>query len=415
MDAVYRSDPITASSPKVGRERALEPSFFFEDRPAERARLRRTARFALIGDLSQCYSSIYTHSLSWALAGKAREKASLRTRTPVPGDELDRSSRNLQLGQTKGMPIGPDSSLAFAELVLAAVDIEMAAKIASHWHTTLPALRITDDLEYFASSRTEAEDALLAWEMAAASFELQVSPAKTRTIELPTALTDHWPIALQQFTSRSKPLQIANDLTAYVSIANEMAGRNSRSAVSGYAIQRTNSLPSVFTEAAAWSVHFNLLLVSVIVAPADLRYLADVLQRAATAGLPLDKDALAGTLQEIVSYHAPLEHGAEVSWALFIMHEHAIPLSSANATKVAGMFDNVSLLLLQCLNAKGIVDGDRPDLSEAITRAESSGVACSSDWRLAYEMSARNWCNPAEMRNDPWLGPMLDAGVAFLT
>src|SRR3546814_11832432 len=69
-------------------------------------------------DSTRVYPSIYTHSIAWAILGKAHVKASHHT-TAFKGhfaNHLDKAVGAGQEGQTIGIPIGPDTSRIIAEL-----------------------------------------------------------------------------------------------------------------------------------------------------------------------------------------------------------------------------------------------------------------------------------------------------------
>src|SRR6266481_4892132 len=93
-----------------------------------RIRLTRLSRFAycLVADVSRCYYSIYSHSIPWALHGKAASKADSNPQSvTIFGNRLDYTVRQAQSRQTMGIPVGPDSSKIIAELVMSAVDKRM--------------------------------------------------------------------------------------------------------------------------------------------------------------------------------------------------------------------------------------------------------------------------------------------------
>src|SRR6266851_4721918 len=111
----FRRASFSASVPIVRRtilDRAIVPRL--SHRVLSRLRARRFVgtRYFLRTDINQFYSSIYTHSVPWALHGKAIAKANIGT---TAADAIDRAFRNQQGGQTVGIPIGPDCSLVAAE------------------------------------------------------------------------------------------------------------------------------------------------------------------------------------------------------------------------------------------------------------------------------------------------------------
>ena len=103
--------PYSSTTPAelAGIDRAIGFKFHRADHDALRAERRTTARFALIADIVSFYPSIYTHSIPWALHGKAFAKAN-RGELHL-GNRLDKHVRNGQDGQTVGLPVGPDTSL----------------------------------------------------------------------------------------------------------------------------------------------------------------------------------------------------------------------------------------------------------------------------------------------------------------
>src|SRR5690606_16287800 len=98
------------------------------DRPLHRARVRANGRFLVKADIQRFFPSIYTHSLPWALMGKANAKQMLTNKT-LKGtwqDQLDMFVRSTANNQTVGIPIGPDTSRLLAEVILSSVDVGLS-------------------------------------------------------------------------------------------------------------------------------------------------------------------------------------------------------------------------------------------------------------------------------------------------
>jgi len=177
----FRRAAFSASSPIVRRtvlDRALVPRLSHRMLPRLRARRFVGCRYFLHTDINQFYPSIYTHSIPWALHGKAFAKANMNQ---TQGDLIDRALRNQQDGQTVGIPIGPDSSLVVAEVVLTAVDLAIAARRPRGF-------RLIDDYELGFSTLADAEQALMELQGTLAEYELNLNPRKTRIVEGPLPL-----------------------------------------------------------------------------------------------------------------------------------------------------------------------------------------------------------------------------------
>lgn len=72
-------------------------------------------------DIKQCFDSIYTHSISWAIKGKLFSKQEKNNQTSFEAI-LDAVMRNSNWGETNGIPTGSEFSRIFAEIILQAID-----------------------------------------------------------------------------------------------------------------------------------------------------------------------------------------------------------------------------------------------------------------------------------------------------
>ena len=107
-------------------------------------------RFSYDTDIADCYGSIYTHSIAWAVATipvakQDRDKESL-------GNILDAHIRNMQFGQTNGIPQGSVLMDFIAEIVLGYVDSLLTEKINEHGIVDYNILRYRDDYKIFVNS-----------------------------------------------------------------------------------------------------------------------------------------------------------------------------------------------------------------------------------------------------------------------
>ena len=73
-------------------------------------------------DVSSCFDSIYTHSITWATMGQEVSKENIKYLGTTFGGRFDRLIRELNRGETNGIVIGPEFSRVFAEIILQDVD-----------------------------------------------------------------------------------------------------------------------------------------------------------------------------------------------------------------------------------------------------------------------------------------------------
>lgn len=114
--------------------RAAQVSKWWDKIEQESLRKALDYKFMFQTDISNCYPSIYTHSLEWALCpgGRVQVKKERAKRKDYKnlGSEIDFRLRQMNQNQTIGIPQGSALMDFIAEIVLAATDIELTDRLA---------------------------------------------------------------------------------------------------------------------------------------------------------------------------------------------------------------------------------------------------------------------------------------------
>lgn len=137
--------------------RAVQVSNWWDKIEQESLRKSLDYKFMFQTDISNCYPSIYTHSLEWALCpgGRAQVKADRAKGmdTKNLGSEIDFRLRQMNQEQTIGIPQGSVLMDFIAEIVLGATDIELTERIKAELpsNTRFAILRYRDDYRIFAN------------------------------------------------------------------------------------------------------------------------------------------------------------------------------------------------------------------------------------------------------------------------
>lgn len=80
-------------------------------------------------DISNCFDSIYTHSIAWAVYSKEYAKNNLsQTKSTFP-NVFDSLMQQLNYNETNGIVIGPELSRIFAEIILQAIDNDIVSDL----------------------------------------------------------------------------------------------------------------------------------------------------------------------------------------------------------------------------------------------------------------------------------------------
>jgi len=82
-------------------------------------------------DISKCFDSIYTHTISWALFNKAIIKDNIDDSRKTFGGEFDELMQKLNANETNGIVIGSEFSRIFAELILQQIDNDILNNLLS--------------------------------------------------------------------------------------------------------------------------------------------------------------------------------------------------------------------------------------------------------------------------------------------
>ena len=291
-------------------------------------------------DITNCYPSIYTHSLSWALHTKKKAKAQ-RGSPNLLGNQLDKIVRQGQDGQSIGIPIGPDTSFVIAELLLSSVDDDFCIRMEKA-NLRVQGYRSYDDFESGFTSRADAENAIAILESTLNEYELQLNPNKTAIIELPIPVEPPWVSELRLYNlgSRSQSWK----LRGYFDRAFALSKLNPDAEVLKYAIQR---LRSVIIDEENWTLCQDLLLQCAMVEPSALPVVIDHLHFYKNVEYQLDFDKLEEVFNILISSHAPLQHGSEVAWILWACLLFDLTIEDSQAYAVGEMEDPfVALLML---------------------------------------------------------------------
>jgi hypothetical protein len=111
-------------------------------------------------DITDCYGSIYTHSLPWAIHSKSVSKAK-RGYDALLGNKIDKHIQAMSFGQTNGIPQGSILMDFIAEIVLGYADYELSDRLASELKgKKFHILRYRDDYRIFVNDISDGDKIL---------------------------------------------------------------------------------------------------------------------------------------------------------------------------------------------------------------------------------------------------------------
>lgn len=172
-----------SSIPKVKGDRdkshlSASVSSWWENIEQRSLELSLSYRYMFVTDITNCYDSLYTHTIAWALMGKetAKEK---RDRHGLLGNKIDDFVQGMQYGQTNGLPQGSVLSDFIAEMVLAYADKELSEKLKAENITDFHILRYRDDYRIFSNCKEDIERIAFFLQGVLADLNFQLNAKKT--------------------------------------------------------------------------------------------------------------------------------------------------------------------------------------------------------------------------------------------
>ena len=285
-----------------------------------RIRLTRLSRFTfcLTAYVSRCYYSIYTHSIPWAIHGKAASKLDMNsTSATVFGNRLDYAVRQAQSRQTLGIPVGPDASKVIAEIVMSGVDKRMIDLSGGRPPTYV---RHVDDYWIGGHSYAECERHLSNLRLALNDFSLDINDLKTRIVSTKHVFGEKWPSQIKDaITQKFFPYRDADaDSVAVLGMIVEQAVESNDDGIIKRAIR-------VFDRRRLWHQHWELLehflAQCAVQFPHSFDYVARVVAWRIRTGTSANRDLWIDIARTTAVRDGSLGRDSEVCWAIWLLKE----------------------------------------------------------------------------------------------
>lgn len=196
-------------------------------------------KYLVKADISNCFPSMYTHSLPWALATKNIAKQNIHD-TSIWYNKIDSLAQKIKDRETHGFLIGPHASNLLSEIILADID----SRLCQRWEY----IRKIDDYSCYVKSKEEAEDFLLDLLTELKEYDLLLNQKKVKIIELPQSSENDWVIKLnkaQYLLCSSQNVYNYNNVRNYLDTVIELVKTTNNASILSYAFKVLSGLQSV--------------------------------------------------------------------------------------------------------------------------------------------------------------------------
>lgn len=211
-------------------------------------------RYVVQADISKCFPSMYSHSISWAVnniewskihqcgINKKRkekgEKCGKNGNKPCPNEvhdlwanDVDYYSRAIKDGETNGFLIGPHASNILSEIILSNVDGKLQQ------NQLLKVVRHIDDYRYYARDENDAQKFLRTLTVELKKYSLGLNSRKTKIVSIKEYADADWIATLNQFTFPSNEKIGFTTINAYIDFALKLSNNENQDKPLKYAIK----------------------------------------------------------------------------------------------------------------------------------------------------------------------------------
>lgn len=133
-------------------------------------------------DISDCYGSIYTHSIAWALHDKDIAKAKRYNKNLI-GNVIDNHIQDMSYGQTNGIPQGSVLMDFIAEIVLGYADLLLSEGLKNNNTADYKILRYRDDYRIFTNNPNESFRIAKIITEVLSGLNFKINPNKTNSTD----------------------------------------------------------------------------------------------------------------------------------------------------------------------------------------------------------------------------------------
>ena len=202
---------------RTKRDRAAMIRQWWEEIEQRSIRLSLEYEYLYHTDITDCYGSLYTHSVAWAMHGK-RDAKQHRTNQSLLGNKIDKLLRDMNEGQTNGVPQGSILIDLIVELLLCYADKKIGQKAKAANITDYRILRYRDDYRIFVNNPQDGEHLLKIVSEVMYSLGLKLSPGKTVSSDdlLTGAVKEdkiHWNRSVQRRRGLQQHLMLIRELS----------------------------------------------------------------------------------------------------------------------------------------------------------------------------------------------------------
>jgi len=390
---------------KTDSSRAIVNEFSFSAVVQSQLLKGYSSKYLLKSDISKFYNTIYTHSIPWAIHGKSESKADRSD--ALWGNKLDRLVRNMQDGQTLGIPIGPDISRVISELIGIALDKEIQTS-----EPELNGIRFIDDFFLFSDSYSQAESLSIKINRALGKYELTENENKSSIQSMPAPFESLQLQNIKNYKIRKSSSEQNIDIVHIYNMAIDANINHPKENSFHYFLMKVMPIK---IHKDNWKIVESILMQIALVETKSVTVISKILISYKSYGYDMDCEKIKVTFLKIAKNGIDNNFGFEVSWAFWILNQLEIKIHET-IQNISLLTDPLAIISVLTAREKGLYT---PNLDVNYWNSlMGKDSLYDSGWMLSYEAERRGWLSNQQglklIDDDQYFKKLNESDISFL-
>ncbi|QII12253.1 hypothetical protein KsCSTR_28740 [Candidatus Kuenenia stuttgartiensis] len=321
-------------------------------------------KFCIETDITNCFPSIYSHAIPWALIGLKEAKSRKRYKNEW-FNKIDARQRMLKRNETQGVPIGPASSNIITEIILAKVD-EVMSKDFNY-------IRFIDDYTCYCKKYEDAEEFARRLSQELSKYNLTLNLKKTHIHQLPKPTNDDWIIDLKSRISGDSKKITHYQAVNYIDYAVSLNKKIPDGSILKYAFKSIRGRLNVKDE--RFCLNYILLL-----AP-HYPILIPIINKMLHNASKKDKFVYEKELKYILDESIVNHRSDGMCWTLYYLLKNKVTLSPEIAKHIIATKDCMAILMLYLFKK---FDTEINGFANGLDKTDLYGL--DNYWLLLYQL-----------------------------
>lgn len=348
-------------------------------------------KFKLSIDIANCYPSIYSHSISWALLGKEVAKnmalnPQLQDNIYKKADKIDKANTKLKASETNGLITGPYSSRIISEIVLGAIDKIL---VDNGYEFS----RYVDDYNFYFTNKYDCEKSISNIATILAEFNLKINESKIKIEKYPFDILEDYSSLFQQSFNKQYP---AYDVLQKAAKLDQQGKKGSYK----YAFKLLRNSPQLKNKKSEEVFYLFYTLISILINRPMLAKFA--VEMISTLHVSFSENEMVDKLNDLLEKELDSHHDQEVLWLLYVILRYGSKIKQSNISKILNQSNDFAIMMILDLlkdHRRQIVDYDikksainrliKKDLEKLEKELEIESLL-TKRWFLKYEINYYN-------------------------